>query len=270
MSPYATMHSCLRVAAVLAVGTLAACTAMPEATPDPGTAAPETIASEIEAFSVHRPGHGTPRSWQKWIITRAKAPTEYRLVTDALTRRVVLHARADRAATGLKQQIDADPAARPVIAWQWRIPQLIEGADNTDRHAEDSPARLLLFFEGDASRLPARERARMETARLVSGQEMPYATLMYIWENRQPVGTVIPSAHTTRVKMVVAGNERHRLGQWKEFERNYVADFERAFGEAPGRLIGVGILSDTDNTGAVAEAFYGDIELRPALSSASR
>ena len=42
------------------------------------------------------------------------------------------------------------------------------------------------------------------------------------------------------------------------------ADFA-AFGRAPGRLIGVGILTDSDNTGAGVEAFYGDIRLLSAL-----
>jgi hypothetical protein len=101
-------------------------------------------------------------------------------------------------------------------------------------------------------------------AQMLSGQSVPYATLIYIWENRQPVGAVIGSAHTGRIKMVVAGSGRDRLGQWKQFERDYVADFERAFGERPGRLIGIGIMTDTDNTGADIEAFYGDIELRGA------
>jgi hypothetical protein len=266
MSPYLSKKPIPRMALILGASFLASCSFVPQ-TPQ---TLPATVSSEIEAFSANRPENGRPRAWQDWIITRAKAPTEYRLVRDPLSQRVVLHARADRAASGLKQRIDADPAVQPVIAWQWRIPQLIEGADNTDRHAEDSPARLLLFFDGDISRLPAREQAKMETARLLTGQDMPYATLMYIWENRQPVGTVIPSMHTTRVKMVVVGNGTDRLGQWKQFERNYNADFQRAFGEAPGRLIGVGILSDTDNTGAVSEAFYGDIELRPALSTALR
>jgi hypothetical protein len=81
------------------------------------------------------------------------------------------------------------------------------------------------FFNGDVSSLPAREKIKIETARVLSGRPMPYATLMYIWENRQPVGKIILNAHTTRVRMVVAGSGTDRLGQWKQFERNYVEDF---------------------------------------------
>jgi hypothetical protein len=93
---------------------------------------------------------------------------------------------------------------------------------------------------------------------------VPYATLVYIWENRQPVGTVIANAHTGRVRMIVAGSGGEDVGRWRRLERNYVADFERAFGEPPGRLVGVGIMTDTDNTGGEVEAYYGDIELRRA------
>lgn len=229
-----------------------------------------TPRSDIVKFSDSRPGAKLPRGWHGWIITRAKSPTRYDLVTDPLTQQVVLHAVADGAATGLQQRLSVDPIARPTIAWQWRVVELIHGADNTDRDAEDSPARLLLFFDGDTTRLPARDQVMMDTARMLTGQAVPYATLMYIWENHQPIDTVIPNRLTNRVKMVVAGTGKTRLGQWKQFERNYVDDFERAFGEAPGRLIGIGILTDTDNTGSKVEAFYGDIELRPVAQAAAR
>jgi len=241
-------------AAVLFAAALAGCAVIE---PAPST-------REVAAFSVNREGASAPRGWQPLIITRAKAPTRYRLVYDERAGSVVVHARAERSATGLKQMLDIDTAARPRVAWRWRVQDLITGADNLDRHAEDSPVRLMLFFEGDKRRLPARDQVALELAEMVSGHSAPYATLVYMWENRQPVGTVIDSPHSGRIKMVVAGSGRDRLGQWKHFERDYVADFERAFGERPGRLIGIGIMTDTDNTGAEIEAFYGDIELRSA------
>lgn len=111
--------------------------------------------------------------------------------------------------------------------------------------------------------LPLHEKVLRETAKLLSGREMPYATLMYVWENRFPTGTVLASSFTGQVKMLVAGTGRDRIGAWKGFERNYVNDYRRAFGHEPGRLIGIGVMTDTDNTGESVEAFYGDIELRP-------
>lgn len=233
---------------------LAACAAPPERLP---------ASADVKPFSESAPGR-VPSGWQPLPLTRTKALTAYETEFDAERGRVVVAARAERAASLLKQRLDVDPRTRPWIVWEWRVPQLIEHADNTDSHAEDSPARLLLFFDGDRSTLPAHERAALELAELASGRPMPYATLMYIWENRLPVGTVIQSPFTARVQMIVAASGSERLGQWKRFERNYVADYRRAFGAEPGRLIGLAILTDTDNTGARVEAFYGDIRLLSA------
>jgi hypothetical protein len=150
------------------------------------------------------------------------------------------------------------------VRWRWRVVDLIVGADNQDRYSEDSPVRLMLFFDGDRSTLPISEQILMETARLLTGHELPFSTLMYIWENRLPVGAVLPNSFTSQVKMIVAGSGPDgRLGQWKVFEHNYVEDYRRAFRRPPGRLVGVGIMTDTDNTGERIEAFYGDIELKP-------
>lgn len=242
-------------AACAAATLLAACSTTP---------APAPVFNDVQPFSANRPGTELPRGWRPWIINRSKAPTHYDLVVDPKSQSVVLHAVADRAASGLKQRLDVDALARPVVQWRWRVTGLIGEADNTDRDVEDSPVRLMLFFDGDRSTLPASELVKFELAKMVTGQEPPYATLMYIWENRQPVGAVIASGHTSRVRMVVAGSGDDRLGQWKQFERNYAEDFRRAFGETPGRLIGIGILTDTDNTGGRIEAFYGDIRLRAA------
>jgi hypothetical protein len=232
---------------------LAGCaTAPPEGQPWP----------DVAAFSANAPGPGLPRGWQPWILNRAKTPTVYELVKDAPTDRVVLRAAAERSASGLKQRLDVQPSERPVVAWRWRVVDLIAAADNQDRYSEDSPARLMLFFEGDRSQLSMKEQMLMETAQLLTGQEVPFATLMYVWENRFGQETILRNAFTDQVKMIVVGTGRDRIGTWKTFERNYVEDYRRAFGHAPGRLVGVGIMTDTDNTGESVEAYYGDIVLR--------
>ncbi len=62
--------------------------------------------------------------------------------------------------------------------------------------------------------------------------------------------------------MIVAESGRERLGSWQEVTRNVLEDYRRAFGEEPGPIIAVGIMTDTDNTGDNAHAWYGDIEFR--------
>jgi hypothetical protein len=83
---------------------------------------------------------------------------------------------------------------------------------------------------------------------------------MYIWENRAPVGTVIDNLHTGRIKMVVAGSGEMKLGVWHDVLRNVREDYERAFKEPAPQVKSIGIMTDTDNTGATASAYYGDIQ----------
>ncbi|HPE01828.1 MAG TPA: DUF3047 domain-containing protein [Burkholderiaceae bacterium] len=225
--------------------------------------APAPAGAQVAPFSANWPGRDLPDGWQPWLITRAKAPTRYELVVDPQTQKVVLHAAAAKSASGLAYRLDVDPQQQPRLRWDWRVVDLIDTADNTDPLAEDAPVRLMLFFDGDRSKLPVREQVMMDTAKLLTGQDVPYSTLVYVWENRQPQGTVIPNAHTGQIKMLVAGSGGERIDQWQRFERNYVEDYRRAFGADPGRLVGVGILTDTDNTGERTEAYYGDIQLLP-------
>ncbi|MEP1705203.1 MAG: DUF3047 domain-containing protein, partial [Marinobacter sp.] len=50
-------------------------------------------------------------------------------------------------------------------------------------------------------------------------------------------------------------------GEWVTVERDIVADYRKAFDREPPKLVGVAIMSDSDNTGASATAWYGDVSL---------
>ena len=99
----------------------------------------------------------------------------------------------------------------------------------------------------------------------LTGEEMPYATLMYVWCNKREPGTVIRSPRTDRIRKLVVESGPKRLNQWLDYERDIRADFQRAFGEAPGALVAIGIMTDSDNTHTTTQAWYGPVQLRTAL-----
>ena len=214
----------------------------------------ETIAE----FSKNSTG-GLPNRWRPMVIHRTKNRTHYQLVTEQGN--TILHARAASASSGLMQHVSIDPLAQPWLSWRWRIGSVISTADNFQRDVEDSPARIILGFDGDKDTLPFADQVLFETAKIITGHDFPFATLMYVWENKAPIGTVIDSTRSDRIKMIVAASGSDGIGQWHDFTRNIIEDYENAFGEKPGRLIGVGVLTDTDNTGETVEAWYGDIRL---------
>ena len=72
---------------------------------------------------------------------------------------------------------------------------------------------------------------------------------------------MIVNPRTDRIRKIVVESGPARLRQWLHYSRDVRADFERAFGEAPQTLQSIGIMTDTDNTGAEATAWYGEILL---------
>lgn len=241
--------------AILTGCALSACSSLPGTS---SSAAQQAAGDKLSVFSGYDAA-GMPGGWAPILINRSKKPTRYQLVTEQ--GKTVLHAKADSAASALMHQVQIEPSKKPWLSWQWKVAHLIEGANNYERSAEDSPVRIVLAFDGDKDSLPFADQIMFETGKIVTGHEIPFATLMYIWENKAAVGTVIPNTRTDRVKMMVAASGEEGVGQWRQFSRNIIDDYERAFGEKPGQLIGVGVLTDTDNTGEVVEAWYGDIRL---------
>ncbi|MBI4194706.1 MAG: DUF3047 domain-containing protein [Betaproteobacteria bacterium] len=244
-----------KISAGVALTLLAGCASLP---PSSGTVA----LPHITSFSASPPGVGLPAGWQPWTLSKFKTPTQYQLVSHE--GRTVVKASARASASGLLHPLNLDPREFPLLSWRWKVTALIATADNTRREREDSPVRVLVSFDGDTDKLPLGERMFFDNVRLLTGQRMPYATLVYIWENRAPRETVIPNAHTSRIRMIVAESGRDKVGAWHEVTRNVHDDFRRAFGEEPGTIIAVGIMTDTDNTGGNVDAYYGDMQFRRA------
>ena len=236
--------------AALAAALLGGCALVPDA----------LVLPYVSSFSGSQPGGELPRGWEPWTLSRLKKPTQYRLVDES--GRTVVRASAQASASGLIHRLRLEPKAYPMLTWQWKVASLIPRADNTQKHTEDAPVRVVVTFAGDKDQLPLAERIFSDNIRLVSGQEMPYATLMYIWENRAPLGTVIRNRHTSRVRMIVAESGRDKVGTWQEVTRNVYEDYRRVFGEEPGAITAIGIMTDTDNTGENVHAYYGDIVFR--------
>ncbi len=211
----------------------------------------------LPLFSTFDPSKALPAGWHSWTVNRSKTPTQYSLTE--VDQRVVLHARANGSASGL--YVPLTPREPGKLRWAWKTHGVIADGDNASGPREDAPLRVFVAFDGDKSTLSLKDHLMDEMARLMTGRDMPYATLMYIWGAKRPEGTVIPNPHTERVRMIVVDSGTRHAKQWRCHERDLRADYRAAFGKEPGRLLAVGIMTDTDNTKSQAEAWYGDIAL---------
>ena len=211
-----------------------------------------------------------PEDQLKWDVVRipGKVATQYSVVR--LSNRRSLMASASSSASMLRKDLRIEPEQLNALNFSWQIQKLIEGADMAHRDYDDSPVRLVLAFDGDRSQFSPKNAVLSELTHALSGRPMPYATLMYVWCNQRPVDSVIQNPRTDRIRKIVVESGAGRLNQWITYERNIRADYEKAFGEPPGALIGIGLMTDSDNTRSQAQAWYGPIQLiaskgKPAL-----
>jgi Protein of unknown function (DUF3047) len=217
---------------------------------------------EIPRFSTAKPGGTPPAEWKQVPLASYKKSTEYLLVTE--DNEVVVRAMAHNSASLLGFQTDFDPHQYPMLSWRWKVAQTVSGANTADQTKEDAPVRLMVAFGGDTQKLTFKDRFAASAAQTISHQPLPYAELMYVWGTKVAPDSVTVSSRTGRVRMIAVAVDEQGIGQWQSYRRNLVEDFKRAFGEEPGRVTSIQIMTDTDNTGGDAQAYYGDISVSAA------
>ncbi len=213
--------------------------------------------TRVASFSALQPGAGLPPGWEPLQIGAVPRHTEYTLASvDGVT---AVRAQADSSMSALGREVDIDPGTQPWLQWRWRIAASNDKSSLRSKQGDDFPARLYVFFDFDIMRLPLLERVMIRVARTLYGERLPLAALCYVWTSDEPPGTSAWSAYTGRVRMVVASSGNSQVGQWIAVERNVKEDFVAAFGEPVPRITGIAIATDSDNTGARSEAWFGDI-----------
>ncbi|MGH8735025.1 MAG: DUF3047 domain-containing protein, partial [Burkholderiales bacterium] len=174
-----------------------------------------------------------------------------------------LEAESAEGGSGMWRKIRIDPASQPIMEWRWRVPQPEAGSPPLSVTSRTSPImRLSVGFHGDPDKLDFDDRVKLRMAKALTVHGLPYASLLYVWMVGVPVGTVLHSPHTDRVRLIVAESGLERVGEWITVRRNVAEDFKLAFGEEPGDIVGIGLMTDYGDDGSRRRAFYGDITFR--------
>ena len=212
---------------------------------------------EVGKFSTGKVEETLPPDWKPLTFKKIEQHTTYKLVKD--DHAVVIEAVAESSASGLTREIKINPKEYPTIQWRWKVSNILKKGDVHKKEGDDYPARIYITFEYDPSKLSFFERTKYKIIKLLYGQYPPLAAINYIWESKAPVGTMVPNPYTDRVMIFVVESGEAKLNQWVNEERNVYEDYKKAFGEEPPMISGVAIMTDTDNTGESATAYYGDI-----------
>jgi hypothetical protein len=127
------------------------------------------------------------------------------------------------------------------LRWRWKITDTIKNGDEKLKSGDDYAARVYVVF-------PGRYFWQMKA-------------INYIWANKLAKGNFLPSVYAADSKMVAVESGNGKAGQWLNEERDLLTDYRVMFGADPPEAEAIAIMTDTDNTGGTAEAWYGDIIL---------
>jgi hypothetical protein len=201
----------------------------------------------------------TPAHADDWhdLPLPGKRKTEYRWELQPEGR--VLVARADGTASMYRKRVNRPADALREVEFSWWAQALPEGGDVGVSDATDAAARVIFAFGGDVSKLSPRNQTMFELARTLTGEAPPYATLAYVWDTAAPVGQLVVHPRTDRMRKIVVESGRDSLRQWRRYRRSLAADYRLAFGEAPGPLLAVAVMTDGDNTRSRLLTRYRDI-----------
>ncbi len=202
-----------------------------------------------------------PRGWRELRFSSRPRGTRYRMREGE--RGPVLHAVAEEGASLLYTGVDVADGVSWRLRWAWRVDRLPEGADLTAESTDDAAARVYVGFRYDPDLLTRGQRFRYRLASLRHGEYPPYAGVCYVWATHLPAGTRQIHPAWPRLAEVVLESGDEGAGRYVVEERDPVADYRAAFGEDPPPLSHVAVMTDADDTGSRAAAWYADLELIP-------
>jgi hypothetical protein len=236
--------------------TLVGCSSL---TLDVPEAVPAAVTNELPPVSWAQVHGNAGSHWQHFPFP-GKTPTTYRYTFE--DGRGAVQSRSQSSSSMLRRDISLPARALGTVQFSWKVPELLKNCDVGVSEVDDSPVRILLTFEGDRQKFSAKNALLSELAQLLLGEPLPYATLVYVWSNHHPLESVILSPRTDRVRSMVVESGGTHLNKWQDYERQIHADFEKAFGEAPGALLRVAIMTDSDNTQSKTAAWYGALSFK--------
>ncbi|MCL7942770.1 DUF3047 domain-containing protein [Marinobacter sp. ATCH36] len=197
--------------------------------------------------------------WEPLEFPKIDRHSHYQLVDDDGSQ--VVEANTDNSASGLIARASVEPGDTLILRWRWKVSNVFDQGDARRKDGDDYPARIYVAFEFEPGNAGFFERAKRKAVELVFGEQLPGNALNYIWANRLPAGKIVANPFTDTTMMVAVNSGAEKTGQWVTVERDIVADYKEAFGRKPPKLVGIAIMSDSDNTGESATAWYGDVEL---------
>ena len=211
-------------------------------------------------FKKEKKSSTVPKGWE--VITYFRT-AKNKLSLSKEGKKTVLMVRSIGSASGVLRRIDIDLKKFPVLVWRWKINRVVGMAIESRKDRNDSAARVRVIF-GKAAPKPLKGPPEIvkffkSFGIQTEGKEPRGFKIDYIWGNNVLKGEVIDYPSSKNHKMVVVESGNKRAGRWVWEKRNLVEDFQGFFRKSPLALVGIMVLTDTDQTNEGVVAHYSSI-----------
>jgi len=176
---------------------------------------------------------------ERWEEKSFEGNTRYQKVS--LGDKTALQATSEDSASGMfrKQRIDLN--AFPTLTWQWRLEKGLSDLNEESKAGDDFAARVYVVVSDGWFFWQTR-------------------TLNYVWSSRVPDKQSWPNPYAPdNAVMLPLRTRRDAKGVWYSEVRNVQQDLKRYLGKHYDEIEAVAIMTDTDDSGGSATAYYGDI-----------
>ncbi|MCI0509569.1 hypothetical protein C8E00_104470 [Chromohalobacter marismortui] len=170
-----------------------------------------------------------------WETRAFEGQTRYTVVRDNGVEVLEANARGQASAKYLEREVDLSET--PYLHWCWKVDTRYAGLEERTQAGDDYPARLYV-------------------ARKTGLLPWQVQSVNYVWSSNQPIGARWPNAFTDRAMLLALQGEQSAVGDWRAQVRDVSADYQALFGEDVSEIDGVALMSDGDNAGGNATAWY--------------
>ena len=173
-----------------------------------------------------------------WPTRSFDGETHYAIVEKDGTQVLEAQSQGQASARYLEREINLDET--PYLHWCWQISTTYPGLDETTKAGDDYPARVYV-------------------ARKTGLLPWQVQSVNYVWSSTQDAGSTWTNAFTDRAELMALQSGPSKVGEWVAEVRNVRDDFATLFGDTVTTIDGVALMSDGDNSGNDATAWFSKL-----------
>ncbi|MGM0858066.1 MAG: DUF3047 domain-containing protein [Pseudomonadota bacterium] len=180
----------------------------------------------------------TPNQIMTWPTRSFDGETRYAIVEKDGTQVLEAQSQGQASARYLEREINLDET--PYLHWCWQVSTTYPGLDETTKAGDDYPARVYV-------------------ARKTGLLPWQVASVNYVWSSTQDAGSNWTNAFTDRAELMALQGGTSNVGEWVAEVRDVRDDFATLFGDTVSTIDGVALMSDGDNSGNDATAWFSQL-----------